>query len=68
MDRWEHSQTSSFRDRALGPEVQWSRKGRARLLGRIMLSFLLFPVPFVKGDSHPELCAQRTDEGGGFYL
>jgi hypothetical protein len=31
-----------------------------------MLSFLFHPVPFVKGDSHAELCAQRTDEGGGF--
>jgi hypothetical protein len=27
--------------------------------------FPFYPVPFVKGDSYPELCAQRTDEGGG---
>jgi hypothetical protein len=28
--------------------------------------FSLLPVPFVKGDSCPEICAQRTDEGEGF--
>jgi hypothetical protein len=32
-----------------------------------MLPFLFFPIPFFKGDSHPELCAQHTDEVEGFF-
>jgi hypothetical protein len=33
-----------------------------------ILSLAFFLIPFVKGDSYPELCAQRTDEGEGFPL
>jgi hypothetical protein len=33
---------------------------------RAPLSFLVSSCSVFKGDSYPELCAQRTDEGGGF--
>jgi hypothetical protein len=37
-------------------------KERARLRAdHVVFSFHF--IPFVKGDSHPELCTQRTDEG-----
>jgi hypothetical protein len=40
--------------------------GRVRAEGRNLLSLFFLLMPFVKGDSHPELCAQRTDKGEGF--
>jgi hypothetical protein len=43
----------------------WRREGE----GTARVDYVVFsfrPVPFVKGNSHPELCAQRTNEGGGF--
>jgi hypothetical protein len=33
-----------------------------------ILSLSFFYFLFVKGDSYPEPCAQRTDEGGGFLI
>jgi hypothetical protein len=58
--------------------VEGTRLGRRRGLGTrrrrhgfVELTLMFFSsvlVPFVKGDSYPEICAQRTDEGDGFPL
>jgi hypothetical protein len=34
----------------------------------VFLFSLDFLFRLLRGDSHPELGAQRTDEGGGFFL
>jgi hypothetical protein len=47
-----------------GPVIR-SRKEKTRLCGVDYNVLFLLLVPFVKGDSYPELCAQRTDEGDG---
>jgi hypothetical protein len=43
-------------------------RGEGRAIGAHLPSFLSFSHTFVKGGSYLEFCAQRTDEGEGFYL
>jgi hypothetical protein len=47
------------------PAFEWDkgREGTARGSNLSVSSFFSL-IPCVKGDSHPGLCAQRTDEGG----
>jgi hypothetical protein len=56
----------------LGSQISFGRtgigEGRTRPVGRNSLSLSFLFTPIVKGDSYPELCAQRTDEGGGFPM
>jgi hypothetical protein len=62
-ERWLESRTDC-RSRLV-----WSSGDRERedtTTGSIILSLSFVLIPFVKGGSYPELCAQRTDEGGGF--
>jgi hypothetical protein len=59
--RWLESQT----DYTGG--LAWLGREREDTAGRsIILSLSFSLIPFVKGDSCPELCAHRTDEGVEF--
>jgi hypothetical protein len=64
---WTGGSFGRVRERCLGSRINLSSDRGEDTVGRsnyLSLSFCL--IPFVKGGSHPELCAQRTDEGEGF--
>jgi hypothetical protein len=44
---------------------EWDKEREGTASGPTCFVSFLF-IPFVKGDSYPELCAQRTNEGEGF--
>jgi hypothetical protein len=54
-------------EESTGQECNGIEEERARFLGvEFFCPWFSYYSAFVKRDSYPEICAQRTDEGGGF--